>query len=87
MKDAETAAIDILDWLASEPDLLNRFVGLSGINISQLRSAANEPGFLTGVMAFLIEHEPTLIAYCQAKNKAPQDIVKAYHALGGDIHL
>lgn len=87
MKEAETLAIDILKWLASEPDLFNRFSSLSGIDLSQLRSAAKEPGFLTGVIAFLVNHEPTLMQYCQTHNKSPEEIVQAYRALGGQIYM
>lgn len=87
MNDAQTLAIDILNWLASEPDLFNRFVGLSGIEISDLRSAANEPGFFVGVISFLIDHEPTLLAYCEAHKTAPESVIEAYRVLGGEIHI
>lgn len=87
MNDAQSLAVDILNWLANEPDLLNRFARLSGLEISDLRSAASEPGFLVGVISFLIDHEPTLLAYCHAHGTAPEEVIKAYRALGGEIYM
>lgn len=86
MKDADALAIDILNWLAMEPDLLNRFIGISGIDVSQLRTAAQEPHFLQGVIGFLMGHEPTLMRYCEAHNQSPEQVIKAYEQLGGQIH-
>lgn len=85
MEKSEAIAIDVLSWLASEPELLNRFLGLSGLEASQLRQAATQPGFFTGVLEFLINHEPTLLKYCEASNERPEHIAQAFRQLGGHL--
>lgn len=83
MKSAEETAIDILGWLANEPDLLGRFLALTGTEISSLRHSAGDPGFLAGVVDFLMGHEPTLLAFCDATGTSPQDVVYAHAVLSG----
>lgn len=81
--DPQQTAIEVLGWLASEPELLSRFLALSGLEASNLRAAAAQPGFLTGVLTFLMQHEPTLMRYCEATGTPPEAVARAYKALGG----
>lgn len=83
MADAEDTAISVLVWLAGEPDLLARFLALSGIEASTMRDAAKEPGFLAGVLGFLMAHEPTLMDFCAATGTRPETVAQAFHALSG----
>ncbi|MEQ9178864.1 MAG: DUF3572 domain-containing protein, partial [Nitratireductor sp.] len=62
---AEALAIQALGFVAADPVLLPRFLALTGIEASEIRRAAAEPGFLAGVLNFLLAHEPTLTAFCQ----------------------
>jgi hypothetical protein len=80
-KAAETLAIDALTFLASEGELLSRFLALSGITPAGLRAAASEPGFLPGVLDFFLNHEPTLVAFAAHAKIAPADIAAARRAL------
>lgn len=84
MADAQETAISVLGWLAGEPELLGRFLALSGLEAHDLRSAAQDPGFFPGVLAFLMNHEPTLLAFCAATNTRPESIARAFRELGGD---
>ena len=79
---AEAVAIAALGWIASSPDMLNRFLALTGIEAAQIRAAAAEPGFLAGVLDFLLAHEPSLMAFCEASATAAADVQKARAALG-----
>lgn len=81
--DPQDTAIQVLGWLASEPELLSRFLALSGLEASNLRAAAAQPGFLAGVLSFLMTHEPTLIRYCEATGTRPETVARAWQALGG----
>jgi hypothetical protein len=81
LKSADEIAIDILAWLAGEPELLSRFLALTGTDPTALRNAIAEPGFMGGLIAFLMDHEPTLMAFCQATGTAPEDVVRAHAAL------
>ena len=83
MTPAEETAIAILAWLANEPELLGRFLALTGTDPASLRHAAADPGFLAGVVDFLMGHEPTLISFCEATGTPPEDVVRAHFTLSG----
>lgn len=78
---AEAIAIQALSYMASDSDLLGRFVGVTGIEPSQIRAAAREPGFLAGVLDFILAHEPTLLAFSQAADLDPTVVVRARQSL------
>ncbi|WEX11709.1 DUF3572 domain-containing protein [Chelativorans sp. AA-79] len=78
---AEAIAISALAFIASDPQLLPRFLSLTGIEADQIRQAAREPGFLAGVLQFVLAHEPTLMAFSEANGVAPQDVDAAHKAL------
>ncbi|EDQ34015.2 Protein of unknown function (DUF3572) [Hoeflea phototrophica DFL-43] len=83
MADAEDTAIAVLVWLAGEPELMGRFLALTGLEANNLRDAAQEPGFLAGVLGFLMSHEPTLMDFCAATDTKPEIVTRAFQALGG----
>lgn len=83
MKSADETAIAILSWLAGEPELLSRFLALSGTDIESLRGAVGDAGFMAGLVAFLMDHEPTLLAFCAATDTSPEDVVRAHQTLSG----
>ncbi|WP_034658711.1 DUF3572 domain-containing protein [Chelativorans sp. J32] len=78
---AESIAIQALSFIASDPELLPRFLAITGIEASQIRQAAQEPGFLAGVLQFVLAHEPTLIALSEASGMEPQEITAALKVL------
>lgn len=81
--DPMAVAADILGWLANEPDMLSRFLALSGLRADQLRSAVTDPGFLAGLLDFIMGHEPTLMAFSEATDTRPETVAAAWHALSG----
>lgn len=81
--DAEATAIAVLGWLAGEPEYLSRFLALTGIAPSELRGAADDPGFLAGLLDFLMGHEPTLMAFSAASGLTPETVVRAHAVLSG----
>jgi hypothetical protein len=85
-EDAESTAIAVLAWLAGEPELLSRFLALTGVDPSGLRAAAANRGFLAGLVEFLMGHEPTLMAFCEATGTKPEQVVRAHAGLGGAAH-
>ncbi|MBL0371268.1 DUF3572 domain-containing protein [Rhizobium sp. KVB221] len=78
--EADALAIVILTWLGSQPDLMGRFLALTGIDVSALRQAAQEPGFGGGLTGFLMNHEPTLMSFC-ADNDVTVEFVQSCHRL------
>src|SRR5262249_11426577 len=63
---------------------LSRFLGLTGIAPGSIRIAAEERGFLGGVLAYISGHERTLLAFATHAGIAPEEIEKAKLVLAGD---
>ena len=82
--DAEALAVDALSFIASDEDLMTRFLSLSGVTVDNLRTSATEPGFLVGVLDYLAGHEPDLLAFAHARDIAPERIMTARHTLAPD---
>lgn len=80
----ESVAIAALGWIAGNEDMLNRFLSLTGIGAGQIREAAAEPGFLAGVLDFLLAHEPSLMAFCNETETDPEVVQQARELLLGN---
>jgi hypothetical protein len=81
---AEGLAIQALSYIAGEPERLGRFLTITGIGPEQIRAAAGEPGFLTGVLAYLASDEHLAAEFTAEAGCHPADIARAHHALGGE---
>lgn len=86
MTTADETAITVLGWLANEPEMLSRFMALSGTDPGSLRSAVNEPAFKAGLLDFLMGHEPTLMAFSAATGTPPEAVVQAHRHFAGPDH-
>jgi hypothetical protein len=84
-EEAEATAIAVIGWLAGEPELLSRFLALTGIAPADMRGAVNDPGFLAGLLDFLMSHEPTLLAFTTASGISPEAVVRAHAVLSGPV--
>ena len=80
---ADAIAAEALSWMVSDPELLGRFFALTGVDAGDIRNAAADPGFLTGVLDFIMAHEPTLMAFSEASGIKPDKIANASRALNG----
>ncbi|OLP43250.1 DUF3572 domain-containing protein [Rhizobium oryziradicis] len=75
---AEQTAIAVLSWLAGEPEMLGRFLSLTGVEPGQMRQAIKNPDFLAGMLDFIVQHEPTLLDFCAATQSQPEDVMAAW---------
>lgn len=75
--DADVIAIQALTFIASDPERAERFFTISGLAPSDLRRAATDPGFLRGVMDYLVGDEPLLLDLAAAIGVAPESIASA----------
>jgi Protein of unknown function (DUF3572) len=80
---AEMLAVSALSYLSETPELMQRFLSLSGIEASNIRQAAAEPHFFAGILKFFLAHEPSLMELCAARNLDPQDVSQAVRQLPG----
>ncbi|MGD9912833.1 MAG: DUF3572 domain-containing protein [Rhizobiaceae bacterium] len=79
--DGEAMAITALGFVAADPALLPRFLAITGIEAQQIRQAAREPGFLAGVLDFVLAHEPTLLAFAETTGNRADAVMAARRAL------
>ena len=56
-----------LTHLAGDPEMLGRFLSLSGLEIDELRARAAEPELLAAVLDFVLGNEPVLTAFLAAE--------------------
>ncbi|SFK12460.1 DUF3572 domain-containing protein [Methylocapsa palsarum] len=78
---AEALAIEVLGFLASDLERLERFMSLSGLGVENLREAAAEPGFLAAVLDHLASDEALLLAFAANSGRDPLLVAKARASL------
>ena len=80
-EDAQTVALKAIAFIAADEDLLSRFVALTGCGIDEIKSRIADPAFLGGVLDFILADEPTLLAFAEAEQLAPDTPMAARHKL------
>ena len=80
---ARELAVSALGFIADVPEEMSRFLALSGIDPGAVRAAAAEPGFLGGVLAYIVGNERTLLAFAATAGIAPEEVEKARTVLAG----
>ena len=55
-EDAQILAVKGLIFIANDPEVLGRFMTLTGLAPDDFRGAAGEPEFLAGILSFLMDH-------------------------------
>jgi hypothetical protein len=83
-EEAEGIAISGLQFLVGNPESLGRFLALTGIGPGDIRAAAQEPGFLSGVLEFFLEDESLLLAFASSASIRPTMIAAARFVLAGE---
>ena len=78
---AEALSIEALAFLAGDPERLERFLSLSGLDPSAIRLAAADPGFLAAVLEHFCSDESLLLAFSANAGRDPGDIAKALRIL------
>lgn len=71
-------SVEVLIWLASQPDHLGRFLELSGIRADQIRAQVDNRAFQQGLVNFIMSHEPDLIEFCTAREVKPERVAQCY---------
>jgi hypothetical protein len=83
LEKAEILAFETLGWLAGEPEELQKFLNLSGLDAAALRDAAGSPETSVAILDFLLAHEELLLRFCETAEVKPRDLHLARHVLGG----
>ena len=83
---AQTIALKALGYLAADEDLLEPFLGATGLAVGDLRAGAANPAFLAGVLDYFLQNEALLLAFAGASELAPETIVRARQRLPGALN-
>ena len=83
---AKIVALQALTYLVGDEKILQRFMALSGVELSDLRSRADDPGLLTGVLDFFLGFEPQLLEMCEATGLPAEAPAQARRRLFGGRH-
>lgn len=79
--EAEIIALKVLGFLANDPARLSRFLALSGVDLNDLRSGAQNPDFLAGLLNHLLQDEPLLLTFTAEHDLDPRLPALALRAL------
>ncbi len=74
---AEAIAIKALGFLSADPDLMGRFLALSGLDPADLREIASESSFLAAILDFLLTDDSLLLAFASNNGLTPEEVVSA----------
>lgn len=80
---AETLALKALGHLAAEDEALLRFLELSGLEPSDLRSRAADPELLAAVLDFMLSDDALCAGFLEAESLRPEVLHAARRALPG----
>ena len=73
-KDGEAIGVEALSFMASNPEVLQRFLDVTGMEAGQLREAAARPSFFVGLLDFILAHEPTVLDFAKEAGLDPAEI-------------
>ena len=79
---AEIVAIQALNFIAGQPELLGLFLAETGIGPDTLRKSAANPRFLASVLDFVLRDDATVKAFTEASELHPTNIAAARQVLG-----
>jgi hypothetical protein len=80
-EEAENVAVGAFSFITSDEERLGRFLAVSGLRPDTIRSAATTPGFLAGILDYVVSDEPLLIALAKDLNTKPEHIMQAHCTL------
>lgn len=82
-EEAELLAIHALGFLAAEPERLQRFMDLSGLDVAAIRAGAAKPAFLGGILDHLLADESLLLIFAEDRGMRPERVAELRRKLPG----
>lgn len=77
---AELAEI-CLNHLAQNPEQLAEFMGITGLSPDGLRRAIGTRSFSSGLLDYVVQNEPLLLAVCEASALKPETVMGVWAKL------
>ncbi len=81
--EAETMALNVLNFLADDESRLHRFMTVSGMDPQALRGNVSDPAFLAGILDYLLQDESLIYMFASAYNTLPGQPAEARRVLVG----
>jgi hypothetical protein len=81
MELSQTIALEALAYVASDEQMLGRFLALTGMDAAGLYESAAETATQAAVLDFLMRGEKDLMAFCAHSGKPASDVFWSLHAL------
>jgi Protein of unknown function (DUF3572) len=75
--DNATIALQLLAFIASDEDRLERFSALSGMGLGEMRDGVQNPVFLGFMMDYALQDEALILAFAEHADISPQTVVSA----------
>ena len=70
-----------LTYLVSNPEQLADFMSITGISSSDLKRAAADGTLAIGLIDYVVQNEPLLLAICQSASISPDAVMRAWAKL------
>jgi hypothetical protein len=83
---SQTIALKALGYLAADDELLEQFLGVTGLVVGDLRAGATDSAFLAGILDYFLQNEALLLAFAASEELAPETIVRARQRLPGALN-
>ncbi len=80
---ADTLALEALGWMISQADIIERFLGESGLSPGDLATSATEREFLAAVVDFIMTQDDWVVAASDALGLSAARFVELRAALPG----
>lgn len=78
---AETIALQGLAYLAGQPEEMERFLRLSGLEVEDLRARAGDNELLAAVVGFLLGQDSLTTGFCESAELDPRILHAVQHVL------
>ena len=82
-EDAELIAISALSHIAADEERLQRFLAVTGLDPSNLRSEATNPAFASGILDYVCSDEALLVGFAEEQGAPPERVAMAQQLLAG----
>ena len=70
-----------LTHLLQNPEQLADFMSISGLGADALRRAVNQPSFGRGLIDYVVQNEPLLLAICRENSLSPETVMRVWARL------
>jgi len=85
-ENAEVLALGALAWMATEHEVMQAFLDMTGAGVADLNSRSSDPQFLGSVLEFLMTSDRNIVEFAGSAGVAPESIAEARSALpGGEV--